>query len=1506
MLSKNNIKNIYPLSPLQEGMFFHWQLDPRSASYHEQVSYRLEGELDIQRVKQALGLLMERYDILRTVFVQKGTKLPLQVALKQRDIDFDFRDLSTDPEAEETVRRFKREDRLHTFDLKKDVLMRVRVFRTAASAFEFIWSYHHILMDGWCVGILVADFLELYRSLGEGTGPRLQPVKQYLAYIDWLQKRDRAGSLDFWRGLLEGYDEAVGIRLPQTGAPKGDGYSDNAVLVEVEEELTSRLLNVASQLQVTVNTMLQTLWGVLLGKYARREDVVFGAVVSGRPPQIEGVESMVGLFINTVPVRVRFDGDTSLKQLFAAVQAEALDSEPHHYTSLADIQAQSLLKHQLIDHIFVFENFPLADLIDGASKSEGSGAPAIQLRDTEVFERSNYQFSVNAALVKNRLHIRLKFNGNRFEADSVHAMKDHLLALARQAAKRPDTVVRDLDILSATQRDALVVGFNNTRHPFEEGKTIPELFGEVVDATPDADAVVYEGQKLTYRELDRQANGVAHRLIAAGIAPGDAVALVLERSVQMAVAIMGVLKAGAAYVPVDPNYPDLRKQYVLEDCGAKAVIDNQWEFTSREDAPDVAMDSSLPAYMIYTSGTTGRPKGTIVEHRNLHHLLVGLKQRIYDGYPAGLKVALLAPYVFDASVKQIFAALLSGHTLFIVPEDVRVNGEELIRYYREHTIDISDGTPTHLRLMTESNGGAGPELPVRHFIIGGEALSRPVVERFFAGQKDSPPVISNIYGVAECAVDTTCYRVERDRVPPTPVIPIGTPLANSRVYILDLYRHPQPFGIPGEICIAGSGVGGGYLNREELTREKFLDDPFVPGERMYRSGDMGVRTIDGTLQFVGRIDRQVKIRGFRIETGEIEANLRELEGIAEAVVTVRRDESSGQTALCAYYTAEGELETGWIRQQLAAYLPPYMIPASFTRMDSIPVTSHGKVDTRALPDPQFSTAPQGTVPSGPLEEKLAAIWAVVLGVPAESIGVDDDFFDLGGHSLRATILASHIHKELEVKLPLAQVFANPTIRRLAVVVKGLAPQRFVTIPQVEKKEYYPLSSAQHRLYFMQRMDPTNNSTNMKNIFVIEGDLDPQRLQEACRRLIHRHHSLRTAFVINGKSPVQRVLDDCPFDVDRFTGTDDEVKDIVQQYIKPFDLASPPLLRVGVVELGSRRFVLMVVIHHIVSDGVSNDILIKDFWRFYHREELSPLRIQYTDYAAWQETEEAKDILARQEAFWLDEFAVPAPPLALPLDFDRPAKRSFEGGGMRFPLKPALASSLLEMARQEGVTLYMLMLAIFNVLLSKWTGSGDIVVGTGVAGRPHADTQEIIGMFVNVLPVRNALSGDKTFRGFLRQVKHKTLEVFDNQDYPFERLVDKVGGRKDLSRNPIYDVVFQLQNAGAPPAAAGDGPGSGGLTFRPYGFENDSATFDLLFEVRESNKGLEARIEYCAALFLPKTIEAVFDYFERIASAVTAAPETAIRKIDMVAAEEKDKILEKLKVSDEPMAIDFNF
>lgn len=1505
MLSKNNIKNIYPLSPLQEGMYFHWQLDPRSASYHEQVSYRLEGALDIPRVRQALGMLMERYDILRTVFVQKGDKPPLQVVLKQRDIDFDFRDLSAEPDAEETVRRFKREDRLHTFDLKKDVLMRVCVLRTSATSFEFIWSYHHILMDGWCVGILVADFLEIYRSLEAGVTPKLQPVKQYLTYIDWLRKRERSQALEFWRRLLDGYDEAVGIPLPRTGGGKRDAYSDNAILTEVEEELTSRLSSVASERQITVNTILQSLWGVLLCKYARREDIVFGAVVSGRPPQIEGVESMVGLFINTVPVRVRFDGDTPLHRLFAAVQTDALDSEPHHYTSLAEIQSQSLLKQELIDHIFVFENFPLADLIDGASAKNGAGAPAIKLTDTEVFERSNYQFSVNAALVKNRLHIRLKFNGNRYDADLVHSMKDHLLALLEQAAERPGTLIRHLDVLSESQREAVVFGCNNTRQPFEVEKTIPELFAQTKDTTPDADAVVYESQTLSYRELDRQANGLAQQLLARGVAPGDAVAVVLPRSVAMIVAIMGILKAGAAYVPVDPNYPELRKQFVLDDCGATVVVDENWNFDSRDDAPEVAMNSSLPAYMIYTSGTTGRPKGTLVRHRNLHHLLVGLKGRIYNDYPTGLKVALLAPYVFDASVKQIFAALLLGHTLYIVPEDVRVNGEELIRYYRHHQIDISDGTPTHLRLMTESNGGVGPKLPVRHFIIGGEALSRTVVENFFAGQEDSAPVISNIYGVAECAVDTTCFRVERNRVPGNPVIPIGTPLANSRVYILDLYGCPQPPGIPGEICIAGAGVGGGYLNREELTREKFLEDPFVPGERMYRSGDMGLRTADGSIQFVGRIDRQVKIRGFRIETGEIEAQLRDLEEVDEAVVTVRSDEATGQTALYAYYTADRELDSGTFRRHLVDYLPSYMIPASFTRLGQIPITSHGKVDTRALPDPQFSTTATTAAPSGPLEKKLVEIWAGVLGIPAESIGVDDDFFDLGGHSLRATILAAHIHKELEVKLPLAQVFANPTVRQLAVAVKGLAPQRFVTIPQVEKKEYYPLSSAQHRLYFMQRMEPTNNSFNMKNIFVIEGPLDPERLQEACEGLIDRHHSLRTAFVIKDKAPVQRVLDHCPFQVDRFTGAEHEVGGIVERYIGPFDLAAPPLLRVGLVEVAAGRFVLMVVIHHIVSDGVSNDILIKDFWKCYHREPLPPLRIQYTDYAAWQETAEARDILERQESFWLDEFATSAPVLPLPLDYSRPDKRSFDGASLEFAIDSPLASSLLDMARQEGVTLYMLLLAILNVLLSKWTGVSDIVVGTGVAGRPHADTQNIIGMFVNVLPIRNEPSGDKTFRSFLREVKHKTLDVFDNQDYPFDRLVDKVGGQKDLSRNPIYDVVFQLQNAGAPHVGTG-GPNTGGLTFRPFDFENDSATFDLLFEVRESTAGLEARIEYGTLLFQPKTIEAVFGYFVRIASAVVAAPETVIRKIDMVAAEEKDKILEKLKVSDEPMAIDFNF
>ena len=913
------------------------------------------------------------------------------------------------------------------------------------------------------------------------------------------------------------------------------------------------------------------------------------------------------------------------------------------------------------------------------------------------------------------------------------------------------------------------------------------------------------------------------------------------------------------------------------------------------------------AYAIFTSGSTGRPKGTLVRHENVNHLVQGLNRRIYRQYPPGTHVAQVAPYIFDASVKQVFGALLQGHTLCIVPEEARADSELLLDYYARNCIEISDGTPAHIKFLLETiketreKTGKKPVPYVKQFIIGGEALPVKTVAEFLDawdnnGVPDTPLKVTNIYGLTECTVDSTSYDITGESLSAgseDDVIPIGMPMMNTRILILNRENRLQPVGVPGELCIGGDGVGRGYLNKPELTGDKYIFlrsylsyQFYIPhkphrSETLYKTGDLARWKPDGNIEFLGREDRQVKVRGYRIELEEIERRLLGYQDIKEAIAQVKQD-VEGEKYICAYIVLrdpEKSFDISVLREYLTGMLPEYMVPSRFMPLEKVPLTPNGKVDRRALPEPV--SGEDGVCyqsPQGPIEEKLVQIWAEILKIPAENIGVKNDFFQLGGHSLRATILIAKIHKALDTRVPLQEIFKNPTISGIATYIKNHRKEEFSGIPLTEEREYYPLSSSQKRVYVVQQMDVTIASYTSIIPVIMEGDLDFERLREAFAGLIRRHESLRTSFhTINGE-PVQTISgQELTFDLEDYRMPEEEALSFVREsFVKPFDLGKPPLLRAAVIETGTKRHILAVSLHHIIADGSSMALLMKEFTRLYQGETLTPPRLRYVDYCQWQNTPAQNEAVQKQEKFWLKQFETGVPRLNLPTDFPRPELRSLEGSSAIFRFTPSETREIKQFLAHREVTLYMFLLAAYNVFLFKITGQEDIAVGTPIANRRHADLETLVGMFANILVMRNYPGQNKSFIDFLYEVKKRTVEAFDNQDYKLDDLMDRLMVQKDLSRNSLFDVGFSMQNMEIPSTDLGN------LRMTPIEHNLWATRFDMVFVTQEITHENEPRVqvlvEYSKKLFKPETIQLFIENFREVAVAVLENPNIRLADI----------------------------
>jgi tyrocidine synthetase III len=1533
-LERTDIQDIHALSPVQEGMLYHYRQAPTSENYHEQLILDLEGEISARDVEAAWNDVIATNEMLRVRLRWEKLKEPIQVILKEHRLKLRQYDLTGDSEIQHRLERIVREDRREVFDLAAEIPFRITLIDVAPGRSRMIVTHHHILYDGWSTGIVVKEFLRAYenrvRTAGTETIGRraIQKKAPYKEHIRRLQAQDREAQKRYWSGILKGFETVTEIPLKTETSPQSaDAVCPAIQRCLIPENLQGKIETAARERKITAASQYYAAWGLLLQNYADTDDVVFGTTVSGRTGGAQGIREQVGLFINTVPMRVRTEpgGRETIRQLLQRVNTSRMEREPYETTPPVDIASAAETAAELYDTVMVIENYPLE-----ARLAERSSSARLRIVDTAHHASTPYTLTVGITRHHGQ-RIEILYDRQSINEQAVQRLLHHYIRLLEDMTGHPEKTVSQLDMLGPEEKKQQLEQFNAPEGETEAAPGGPALlhalFEEQKQKSPDHAVLEYGEHTLTYSELNRRADSLAGILRKRGVHPDTCpiVAVALEPSIETSIIIYAVLKAGGAYLPVDPNGPRERLEYILKDSNAKLLIRNKSKKKSEngdpeatvlnfhhlklekssesETCPSKVSPSSL-AYVIYTSGTTGRPKGVMVEHRCVVNTL-SHRQQAY-GMDETVRSMQMFSYTFDGYVTSHFTPQVSGGRVHQLAESEMRDIPAQIRRIIRHRITHYIAVPSLYRAQLEQ-WQPGQRSALRAVTLAGEAVEPGLLEQ--SSRIHLSVTVYNEYGVTEAAVMSTIHRCTEAKEQ----VSIGRPIPATTVIIRDRYGRLQPVGVPGEMVLGGAGVARGYQNRPELTAAKFIQPQGTQNThssqvnkdkevtihsvstlssvstlpKEYKTGDRAQWNTDGSIRYLGRRDHQVKLRGYRIELQEIEAQLQIIPGITAAVVIAggRTDAQS----LRAYYRGPGvSVET--VREHLNRYLPAYQVPPVIVALEEMPRTASGKIDRRALPEPENLQTSEKIAPRNNGERRLAQLWAEQLNIDPTTIGIDDNYFHKGGHSLTASRLASLIHRRFDVPIPIEAIYKRPTVRQQYDYIKKAEILRFRPMEPVEEKEYYPLSPAQHRLYILHRMNPEGTAYNLPACLRLEGQFSLERCRAVFRRLIQVHESLRTAFVMHGPEPVQRIHDRVDFDIEVTTG--EETNDLY----RPFDLERPPLMRVAVTSHSSLHHTMNLDMHHIITDGTSTGILIKAFMEYYEQEgnEQPPLEpvIRYRDYSEWWGTEAQQEVRRRQEDYWLRQYGDGrGVPSRINLPFDRPAPEipiggntETEGGTVHFEIDEPGTRQLMQFVHRENVTLYQLLLAAFGLQLVKLGGEGDIVVGTPVEGRRRPELQGIIGFFVNTLALRLALAPEHTVDRYLKELRHHVQQALENQEYPFENLVDRVADTRDNTRNPLFDVLFVLENMEIPLLQIP------GLKLTPEPVDTGRAKFDLSLIAEEQQGKIKLVFEYNAARFLPETIQRYAAYYRQLVEIVITKPHLRIEEIDIRTPEEKQRFI----------------
>ncbi|MEW6476446.1 MAG: amino acid adenylation domain-containing protein [Actinomycetota bacterium] len=1448
------LADVLPATPLQEGFFFHSRLEDGHDPYLPQVIFDL-GPVDPEVLRRSLEAVLDRHPNLRAGFGQLASGAVVSVVPRQAPVPWREVDLAAQPEPDQAaaVARLAEEDLAAGFDLARPPLLRATLAHLGRGRAQLVVTSHHALMDGWSSPMFFDELTRVYDAGGDASG--LEPAPPFRDYLVWLAGQDPATGLAAWREALAGLD---GPTLVAPGLPPGP--APRLLEVELPEAVTVGLTDAVRRRHLTVNSVVQAAWAAVVGLATGRDDVVFGATVAGRPPEIDGIESMIGLFINTVPVRVPLRLDEPLLDTAVRVQADQARLLNHHHLGLSTIIREAAGADELFDTLVAFENFP--DLDDG--DDDGGG---LTLDEVDAQDVTHYPLTL-IVTPGETITVGLRYRADHWAEAEARAILDRVVRLLTAAVAEPDVPLSRVDLLRAEERRRVLRDWNATG-PLTPEVTFPAVFEAHAAATPDAVAVVFENEQLTYRELNERANRLARLLVAAGAGPESLVAVALPRSLDLITALVAVLKSGAAYLALDPDYPPDRLRMMLGDAAPVVAVSSHAVPTTARPRPAILLDDPATvdrlaarpahdltdderraplrpahaAYVIYTSGSTGRPKGVVVPHAGVAKLIATQTDRLR--ITGGSRVLQFASPSFDLAFWELVQAFGSGACLVVVPADRRVAGRELTDYLAEHGVTHLALPPSVLTMLPDD-----ADLPDGATLLcGTEAVPPEVVARFSAGRR-----MFNAYGPTEATVNSTLWECPPGHRGP---VPIGHPDPQMTAYVLDGALRPCPPGAPGELYIGGAGLARGYLRQPGLTATRFVADPYgPPGARLYRTGDRARWNADGAIEFLGRVDDQVKIRGFRVEPGEVEAVLESHPEVARAVV-VAHDDGEGLRRLVGYVTAAPaatRIDPASLRTFVAERLPGYMVPAAIVVLDSFPVTPNNKVDRAALPAPDFAALTTAREPVTAEEQALAALFAEVLGI--ERVGADDDFFALGGHSLLATRLVTRLRTALGVEVPLRDVFEAPTVAGLATRLPGAGTAR-PALARRPRPDRLPLAPVQRGLWAQYRLEGPSPTYNIATAVRFRGELDHDALWHALGDLVERHEPLRTAFPCDEHGPYQQLLPATPPLLRVEPCRPDQVDDrLARLAARPFDLAREAPFEAHVLRVGDREHVVSLVVHHIASDGWSEATLIDDLITGYEARKAGrvpawdPLPVSYADYTLWHEELLEGGLAADQLAYWRQALAGLPEETPLPADRPRPAWPDYRGGSVDLDIPPGLHRRLRDLAAAHGATMFMVTVAGLAALLHRHGAGGDIPVGTQVAGRSDEALDDLVGFFVNTLVVRADTSGDPTFAELLDRIRDRSLAALAHAELPFERLVADLDPPRPAARNPLFQVMLTYHNIPDPEPHVDDGSAEAEVVVTGV----DSAWFDLMIDLNESSgrDGVNGTLRYQKARFRKAT------------------------------------------------------
>ncbi|MFU6832262.1 pyoverdine non-ribosomal peptide synthetase PvdD [Pseudomonas aeruginosa] len=1503
------------LSYAQERQWFLWQLEPESAAYHIPSVLRLRGRLDLDALQRSFDSLVARHETLRTRFRLDGDEARQEIAASMA-LPLDI--VALGPLEEGALARQVETTIARPFDLERGPLLRVSLLRLAEDDHVLVLVQHHIVSDGWSMQVMVEELVQLYAAYSRGLEVALPALPiQYADYAlwqrSWMEAGEKERQLAYWTGLLGG--EQPVLELPfDRPRPVRQSHRGAQFILELDIDLSQALRRVAQQEGATAFALLLASFQALLYRYSGQADIRVGVPIANRN-RVE-TERLIGFFVNTQVLKADLDGRMGFDELLAQARQRALEAQAHQDLPFEQL-VEALQPERSLSHNPLFQV-----LFNYQSEARGNGQAfrfdELQMESVQ-FDSRTAQFDLTLDLTdeEQRFCAVFDYATDLFDASTVERLVGHWRNLLRGIVANPRQRLGELPLLDAPERRQTLSEWNPAQRECAVQGTLQQRFEEQARQRPQAVALILDEQRLSYGELNARANRLAHCLIARGVGADVPVGLALERSLDMLVGLLAILKAGGAYLPLDPAAPEERLAHILDDSGVRLLL-TQGHLLERlprqagvevlaidglvldgyaESDPLPTLSADNLAYVIYTSGSTGKPKGTLLTHRNALRLFSATEA--WFGFDERDVWTLFHSYAFDFSVWEIFGALLYGGRLVIVPQWVSRSPEDFYRLLCREGVTVLNQTPSafkQLMAVACSADMATQQPALRYVIFGGEALDLQSLRPWFQRFGDRQPQLVNMYGITETTVHVTYRPVSEADLEGGLVSPIGGTIPDLSWYILDRDLNPVPRGAVGELYIGRAGLARGYLRRPGLSATRFVPNPFPggAGERLYRTGDLARFQADGNIEYIGRIDHQVKVRGFRIELGEIEAALAGLAGVRDAVVLAH--DGVGGTQLVGYVVADSaedaERLRESLRESLKRHLPDYMVPAHLMLLERMPLTVNGKLDRQALPQPDASLSQQAyRAPGSELEQRIAAIWSEILGV--ERVGLDDNFFELGGHSLLATRVISRVRQEQQLDASLKALFERPVLEAFA---QGLerTTDAVSTIPLADRQQPLALSFAQERQWFLWQLEPESAAYHIPSALRLRGRLDVDALQRSFDSLVARHETLRTRFRLEGGRSYQQVQPAVSVSIEREQfGEEGLIERIQAIVVQPFDLERGPLLRVNLLQLAEDDHVLVLVQHHIVSDGWSMQVMVEELVQLYAAYSqgldvvLPALPIQYADYALWQRSWMEAGEKERQLAYWTGLLGGEQPVLELPFDRPRPARQSHRGAQLGFELPRELVEAVRALAQREGASSFMLLLASFQALLYRYSGQADIRVGVPIANRNRVETERLIGFFVNTQVLKADLDGRMGFDELLAQARQRALEAQAHQDLPFEQLVEALQPERNASHNPLFQVLFNHQSeirSVTPEVQLED------LRLEGLAWDGQTAQFDLTLDIQEDENGIWASFDYATDLFDASTVERLAGHWRNLLRGIVANPRQRLGELPLLDVPERRQTL----------------